>query len=501
MMIGTGTRNPLGSKTPRRDLALYSKLQRGIAAIAATLLFVAGQPAAAQGVPPLFGDTEVEQAIRTFSTPIWVAAGLNPDDVKIVLVNSQDLNAFVAGGQNIFMFTGLLTKTDTPLQVAGVVAHETGHIAGAHLVRGDEDMENASYTMLLATVLGAAAAAGSRDPGAAMGALGIGEDMGIRSYLAFSRVKEASADEAGLSYMEKAHLSPRGLLEFMQKMQVQEGGRLTGDQKFLVDHPPTPERVEALLQGVGRSRFADAATPAGWEELHARMKAKLIGYLQPEFAIRKYSRADTSIAGRYGRSVALWRQGQIEEALPLIDGLIAAEPNNPYFLQAKAQMLFERGRIAESVAPFKRAAALAPKNTDEIHIQYAQALLETNDAKVLGTAVDELKLAQKVEPRNPSVHRFLAIAYGRQGQEAVAKVELAEEAILDGRPRAGRRMAQDAMRLLPAGSRDWLRAQDLIAASLTHQKHGSGEDTPGIHFSIGPSMDPMRSDRPPIDGR
>jgi predicted Zn-dependent protease len=473
----------------RRSLALYPKIPKAVAALIATLPLLAVAPARAQEMPSIFSDTEVEQDIRTFCTPIWIAAGLNPDDVHVVLVNSPELNAFVAGGQNIFIYTGLLEKSDNPLQVAGVVAHETGHIAGGHLARSDEDMENASYTMLLATVLGAAAAAGTRDPGAIAGALGVGEDMGIRSYLAFDRAKEASADEAGMTYLEKAQMSPKGLLEFMQKIEVEEGAPLRGDQKFLIDHPPTPDRVQALIQGVGRSRYADKPIPAEWIELNARMKAKLIGYLTPEFAMKKYSRADTTIAGRYGRAIAMWRLGQTEQAVQLIDQLIAAEPANPYFYQAKGQMLFENGQVAESIAPFKRAVELAPKNTDEIHTEYAQALLEREDPAVLSTAVAELKIANKVEPRNPEVHRFLAIAYGRQGQEPVAKVELAEEAILEGRNKDGRRMAQDAMRHLPPGSREWLHAQDLVAASLVHGSHGDGPSSSGsgFHMTMGPA--------------
>jgi predicted Zn-dependent protease len=463
------------------------KFHKAAAALIAALPLMATFPARAQEMPSIFSDTEVEQDIRTFCTPIWVAAGLNPDDVHVVLVNSSDLNAFVAGGQNIFIFTGLLEKTDDPLQIAGVVAHETGHIAGGHLARSDEGMEDASYTMLLATVLAGAAAAGSRDPGAIAGALGIGEDMGIRSYLAFSRTQEASADEAGMTYLEKAGMSPKGLLDFMKKIEVQEGTPLRGDQKFLIDHPPTPDRVEAMIQGVGRSRYADKAVPAAWIDLHARLKAKLIGYFQPEYALKKYSRADTSVPGRYARAIALWRLGQTDPAVALIDQLIAAEPANPYFYQAKAQMLFENGRIAESIPPFKRAAELAPPKTDEIHTEYAQALLEReDDPSSLQTAAAELDIANKVDPRNPDVHRFLAIAYGRQGHEALAKVELAEEAILEGRVKDGRRMAQDAMRHLPAGSRDWLHAQDLIAASLTHRSHGGDDSGSGFHLSMGP---------------
>jgi predicted Zn-dependent protease len=466
-------------------LAFYPRLRNTIAAISASLCLAT--PALAQGIPPLFSDTEVEQTLRTFCTPIWIAAGLNPDDVHIVLVNSPELNAFVAGGQNIFVYTGMLEKSDNPLQVIGVIAHETGHIAGGHLVRGDENMENASYTMLLATVLAGAAAVGSHDPGAIAGALGIGEDMGIRNYLMSSRTIEASADEAGMSFLEKAQMSPRGLLEFMQKIQVEEGVPLTGDQKFLIDHPPTPERVEAMIQGVGRSHYADRKLPPEWDEMYVRMKAKLIGYLHPDFAMKKYSRADTSVAGRYARAVAMWRLGQIDPAVELIDQLITIEPKNPYFHQAKAQMLFENGRIADSIASFKTAAALAPKGTDEIHTEYAQALLEKEDPANLQLAIDELKIAEKIETHNPELHRFFATAYGRQGHEALAKLELAEEAILDDRPRTARRMASDAMRHLPAGSREWLRAQDLIAASLNRKTHGDDEDSAGIHFSVGPA--------------
>jgi len=261
---------------------------------------------------------------------------------------------------------------------------------------------------------------------------------------------------------------------------------LTGDQKFLIDHPPTPDRIQAMLQGMGRSHFADTQLPADWVEKYARLKAKLVGYLHPDFAMKKYSRADTSIAGRYARAVAMWRLGQVDPAVELMDQLIAVEPKNPYFHQAKAQMLFENGRIADSIVAFKTAATLAPKGTDEIHVEYAQALLEKEDTANLQLAIDELNTAAKVETRNASLHRFFAIAYGRQGKEALAKLALAEEAVLEDKPKTARRMASDAMRQLPAGSREWLRAQDLIAASLAHKTRSRNEeDSAGVHFSVG----------------
>lgn len=479
-------------------MSLYRRLRPLLGALIAVIPILMAEPVSAQGIPPIFGDTEIEQTIRTFCRPIWVAAGLNPDDVHIVLVNDGTLNAFVAGGQNIFVYRGFLQATDRPDEVFGVVAHETGHIAGGHLARSDEDMSNASYTMILATVLAGVAAAGSHgDPNAIPGALAIGEDMGIRSYLAFSRAKEASADEAALTFLQRAHMSAQGLLNFMKKVQVEEGLPLTGDNKYLIDHPPTPDRVEAIAYGLHQSPYADVGVPPEWNEMHARMKAKLIGYFEPEFALRKYSRADTSVAGRYARAIALFKVGQLAPALQLMDQLIAQEPNNPYFQEMKGQMLFENGRVADAIPPLKRAAALAPKNTDEIHSLYAQALLERDDPALIATAIDELKTAEHAEPRNPDMHRFLAIAYGRQGNEPVAKVELAEQAILEGRVREGRELALVAMRMLPTGSREWLRAQDLLAASQSSRKHAGGEDSPGFHMSIGPADAPFNGPERP----
>ena len=80
----------------------------------------------------LVRDAEIEGAIRTFVTPIWRVAGLDPEAVDIVLVQDNSLNAFVAGGQRIFINTGLLMRTTRPNQLIGVLAHESGHISGGH---------------------------------------------------------------------------------------------------------------------------------------------------------------------------------------------------------------------------------------------------------------------------------------------------------------------------------------------------------------------------------
>jgi predicted Zn-dependent protease len=323
--------------------------------------------------------------------------------------------------------------------------------------------------------------------------LGGGEELGMRSFFAFTRAQEGSADQAGISFLEKAHMSPKGMYEFMQKLNSQDGPPATREAEYVQTHPLTQDRVEAIGYAVNRSHYADASLPPEWVEMHARIKAKLIGYLQPQYALKRYSKADTSLPGRYGRSIALWRTGQIGPALQLIDGLIQERPKDPYFYHAKAQMLFAEGRIPDSITAFKKAVELAPASAAEIHMEYAQALIERDDPSLLPTAIDQLKQADAQEDRRPfaeydlaGIHRFLAIAYGKQGNEPLAKVELAEQNIYEGNIKEGRAQARAAMRLLPTGSRDWLRAQDLLSTSKPG-KHGSDGDTSGFHFSVGPA--------------
>ncbi len=304
-------------------------------------------------------DAEIEADLHALARPIFIAAHLKPDDISMVIIESDDINAFVAGGMNMFLYTALILATDTPQQLIGVMAHETGHIAGGHLARRGEGEENASIAAILATVVGVAAAVGSQGSGAG-GALSAGQGVGLQSILAFTRTQEASADQAGITFLERANMSPSGMYQFLEKLAGQEALPENRQVEYTRTHPLTQDRIQAVKFAADKWGKQDAPLPPEIQTDYDRMKAKLLGYLQPAVALRRFGKNATDTTSRYGRAYALYRSNQTGPALALIDQLIAVEPQNPYFYEFKGQMLFETGKGAEAVAPLSAGGEVRP---------------------------------------------------------------------------------------------------------------------------------------------
>ncbi len=419
-------------------------------------------PAKAQA-PVIIRDTEIEDILKLWAEPVIKAAQLNPDAVKFILVQDPNINAFVAGGPNIFIFTGLITRSENPGEIIGVIAHELGHIRGGHLVRTRGAMQNASYESLIGTIVGIGAAVLTGEGGLGT-AIAVGsQSSAMGRFLAFSRVQESSADQAALDYLERAQMSPKGLLSFMGKLEDQELLPSSQQSEYVRTHPLTRNRIDALSAGLKRSAYPETKSPPEWQEQHERMLAKLIGFISPEQVIWKYSDRDQSIAADYARAIAAYRQNQVDEALAKVDALLAREPDNPYFLELKGQMLVEFGKVREGLPSYKRAVEALP-HSGLIRTAYAHALIESarDDKARLREAVKQLVRANKDEPRSTRVHRLLATAYGRLGQESEAKLHLAEEALLKGETAYAKRQAEVAAAGLEKDSNSWLRAQDIL---------------------------------------
>ncbi|GIL40983.1 M48 family metalloprotease [Roseiterribacter gracilis] len=409
-------------------------------------------------------DAEMEAAIKMMARPIWIAAGLKPDDVSIALVEDPRINAFVAGGQNIFLNTGLIIETRNVGELLGVIAHETGHIAGGHLLRAGEAMDNASYQAILAMVLGGLAAAASRDGGAIAGAIGGGQEIGARAFMAFSRGQESAADQAAVRFLQGAKMPADGLVTFFEKLQSQEVLPSTRQVEYVRTHPLTRDRIEAVRYQAERSPFKGQQFPVEMQIAYHRVKAKLLAWAQPGFALRRFGRGETTVDGRYARAIALFRAGNLTESLKVIDGLIAEKPNEVWFYEFKGQALFENGRVLEAAQVLRKASDLAP-NEGLIRMASGQALVEANKPELLDAAIKDLKAAAIKERNVPLVHRLLATAYGRKGDEVTAKLELAEESALEGRIVEARRLAEQVLTRVPPGSRQAIQAQDILAST------------------------------------
>jgi predicted Zn-dependent protease len=420
---------------------------------------VTAERAAAQDGMSFLRDAEIENTIRTFATPVWKAAGLDPQAIHIYIVNDPSLNAFVAGGQNLFLNTGTITRSVTPNQLIGVMAHETGHMAGGHLVRMTQMMHNAMIESIIGMLLGGAATVAGHGSGGG-GAVMAGSNVGQQAFLQNTVTIEASADQAALRFLDRTHQSSRGLLEFFQILEQEMFLNAQHQDPYLMNHPLTEERIDYVKEHVDQSPYSDVKDPPEWIALHSIMKAKLDGFLSnPTDVLARWKADDNSEAARYARAIAYYRIPDLPNALRLIDGLITEHPDNPYYYELKGQMLFENGRVADAVAPYERAVQLKP-GEPLLNIELAQVQLETNDPKLIPKARDELNAALRIETDNAEGWRFLAVAYGQSGDLGMAALALAEENMAIGNYREASLQADRAQKLLPAGPQRQ-RAQDL----------------------------------------
>lgn len=431
------------------------------------LVLVASLPANAQtGQRRSFlRDAETENTIRVLSAPVFTAAGLDAGSIRVFIVNDPSLNAFVAGGQNLFLHTGLLMRAEHAGQLVGVIAHETGHISGGHLSRVHEALRNATAQSILAMVLGAGAGAAT-GRGDVAGAVAIGSQMSaMRTFLQYSRDQEGAADQAAFAFLDRTGQSARGFYEFMKFISDQELLSASRQDPYLRTHPMVQERLEAAAAHIARSPNSDKAVAADLDHMFARVKGKLHAYLEPPSAtLNRYKEDDPRIEARYARAFAYYRKPDLDKALPLIDALIRERPDDPYFHELKGQMLFENGRVAEALPGYEQAVRLLPTSglllQDLAHVQ-----LETNDPALLDRAIANLKASLTLERDSATVWRRLAIAYGRQGNMGFSSLAMAEEALLRGRTREALHHAGRAEQLLERGSPGWIQAQDVLEAA------------------------------------
>lgn len=430
-----------------------------VVALAASAVF----PAEAQRRVTLVRDAEIENTIRAWGAPLFAQAGLDPSAVRVHLVKDNTLNAFVAGGQNIFINTGLLLASDSPNQVIGVIAHETGHIAGGHLARMQDAMRGASAQAILAMVLGAAAmAAGGGDVGAAV--ITGGAQMAQRSMLAYTRTQEGAADQAALTFLDATQQSAVGLMEFLDKLGDQEALHTANQDPYVRTHPISRDRIETVRAHVERSRWSKQKDSPAAIEAHARMKAKIHAFYDPpEATFRRYPESDRSVAARYARAIALHQARRFEDALAAMDALIAEAPNDPYFRELKGQILLESGRVDESIAHYSEASRLLPENA-LLRLELGQAQASARSDQWVKQAIQNLEIAARDDPRDPSAWRWLAQAYARDGQEGMAALATAERYMLTGDFKGAALQADRAARTLAEGP-SRLRALDLKEAA------------------------------------
>ena len=424
------------------------------------LLTLAAQPVAAQSV---LRDAETEQLLQDLVDPLAEAAGLGEGSVEVILLSDPSINAFVAGGQRIYVHSGLIEAADTANEVQGVLAHELGHITGGHINRYSEGAGKATnITLLSALAAIGAALAGAGE--AAMGVLAAGQQAAMGSFLAFTRVQESSADAAGAQYLSDAGITGKGSLEFFQKLQNLEfrhGYKQSDEAEFARTHPLSGTRIARLREDYQADEAWDKAPDAEQQSRFEAVKAKLYGYqAQPQRTLQFFPEYMTGVPARYARAYAFHKDALVDKALAEAEALLAQQPDNPYFLELKGQILLESGRPGEALAPLRRAVELTNANA-LIASSFGHALIATEDPAHLDEAEQVLRASVARDRENPFAWYQLGVVYGQRGDIPRAQLASAETQIMSGNPRQALQSAHAAENALPTGSPDWLRAQDV----------------------------------------
>ena len=434
--------------------------------LALLLTFAAARPAAAQTA---LRDSETELLFRDISAPLISAAGLDKS-TNVVLLNDPEINAFVAGGQTVYVQSGLLLAADDVTQLQGVIAHELGHVAGGHIIRMHGGAKEAQGISIATMVLGALAmAAGAGD--AAMGIMMAGQRAAMGRFMAFTRTQESSADSAGAKYLSAAGITGKGSIEFFKKLQNQEY-RLTAqlpEDSYDRTHPLSRERITALLNVYQKdpawNRPADPALEARFQ----RVKAKLLGFVNPRMATTRYPESDRSVPAHYGRAYAYHVGAYPDKALAEAEALLKTHPDDPFFLELKGQILLESGKPAEAIAPLREATARAG-DQPLIAAMLSHALIATEKRENFIEAKQVLKAAINRDNQNPFAWYQLGIIYDREGDLPRAALATAERNNLEGNPKLALASAEMALKGIPQGSPDYLRAQDIAMVSRTELK-------------------------------
>ena len=434
-----------------------SGMKRIVATFAASLLLWT-QPAAAQSI---LRDAETEAMFADMSRPLIIAAGLSPATVKVVLINDDSINAFVAGGQVVYVHSGLIQAADTANEVQGVIAHELGHIADGHVVLQDAGTRPAIGITLLSMVVGLAAiAAGAGDAGAAI--LGAGQTVAMGKFLAFTRVQESSADAAGARYLNASGVSGKGMLSFFKKLQSQEYAYGVGNiDPFAQSHPLSGARIASLTEVLTSAPSWNAKPDLPLEESFKRVKAKLRGYVaDPKTTMNMFPDTDQSIYAHYARAYAWHKAGYPEKADAEAAALIKAEPHDPYFLEIQGQILLEAGKPKLALTPLREATERS-QNSPLIATTFGHALIATEDPSHYAEAVSVLRRAVRRDDQNPFAWYQLGTVYERTGDAPRAMLATAERASQMGDSRLAAYAARIALAGIPANTIDWIRAQDI----------------------------------------
>tara|TARA_X000001036_G_scaffold175746_1_gene166325 strand:+ start:1355 stop:2758 length:1404 start_codon:yes stop_codon:yes gene_type:complete len=427
----------------------------------------------------LIQDAEIELYIREWIEPIIKVAGLNPNAVNVYIVNDETINAFVAGGQNIFINTGLILKAKEVDALIGVLAHEIGHIAGGHLNRTINSMKKAQDTVTIATIItaglmAASKAAGLNTPSGLAKLATLGPSIAERNFYKHTRQNEKFADAAAIKYMTAVNRSCIPLAQLLKVLGKQELLHENRQDPYLRTHPISQERIYEIMEASENIEVNKIDNSSIDEIKYKRIVAKIIAFTNtPGKTLLLYPKTSSEIDARYARAIAYLRLPDLDKGIKEINHLINLDNSDPFFPEVLGQMLFENGQIFESIKQLQISANLLPKNPI-ILLSLARSQVEYGKEKENNEAISNLKNILEVIPKNIAAWKLLSIAEARNNNIGQAQLASAEAYFLLGKYNLSIQFAEKARISFKKSSPSDIRALDIIFFSKEKLKGNRG---------------------------
>ena len=376
-------------------------------------------------------DTEIESILNKWSTPIFEAAGIPADSIKVNLIADNNINAFVTEGKNMFINTGLIIKAGSANGLIGVIAHETGHIAGGHIIKLKQAIRKLQKNQFFTSLLGVGVLVLSSNndnfkdnrTDMAKTVLSIAPSLAEKTFYSYSRGNEYIADSLAIEYLLKVNRNPASLSIILEKLYGQELLLLERQDPFLRTHPLSKERMTIIKQ-----KAPDNNIPESYNDKisYLRIKAKLEGFLDNPGKVLLRNKGD-SIQERYARAIAYFRAPMYQNAIKEIDLLLRDYPKDPYFMELKAQIYSENGHKEKAIKMYKESLQIIP-DSPLIMLSLSGLLLEgEKNSKNLSKAKFYVEKVIKMEPENILAWNLKGIIHNSLGQFLEADLSAAEE--------------------------------------------------------------------------
>lgn len=459
---------------PARRFSFHTLARHTMAVMAAMSVAVTSAlPASAQsrgGSVPIVRDAEIEALVADYATPILKVAGLSSRGIRVILVNSQSFNAFV-DGRRIFINTGAIMQAETPNEIIGVIAHESGHLAGGHQERLREQLSRARNMAIIGMLLGvgagvAGAASGSGNAAGAGAGIAMGSsEIAMRSVLNYQRTEEMTADRLAVNYLNATGQSTKGMLDTFERFA--SALSLTGTQidQYRISHPLPRERIANLEELARKSPYFNKTDSPALQLRHDMARAKIAAYSGNMGALQRMFRNNPGgLPARYGNAITTFLNGSARAALPKFDALIREQPKNPYFQEMRGEVLLKANDPTGAAKAFQKAVSLDSRKSPLLRMSYGRAMMLTGAKASMPTAIKEIKAGIASDPEFPGGYGYLAQAYGQQGDMALADLATADMNYYSGKLQQAKIFAIRAQKKMKPGTPNWLRAQDIINA-------------------------------------